>query len=425
MYLALKPTNLGLRLELLVTRTKFDVAQESLGCGCPPVMGTSRKRWKRCYLRSQQLECREKDCHRVYQLSPGRPWTGHPEWGRGGQSPCGGRSRSRRTGAAAEEEGERERATNWVLGMVEVPPFFPLPPESSTGLPPPSNSGGSWCSSYQWARRTFLEHCKVLEPPISFFEYLHLNSQFGDFWLVDMNFQLPPPIQPPPPGGTKGGRWHFDFAPLTRWCSFLVAYFPPLPLYPNGNLICGIFRQRMYKATYIEAENRLQNTASVNTGCSDASELTPDPRWTTRTLGHDHERAPHVVQRTHGRRRELHVQRLLRGVEVLPHASSSIESSVGATVDTVDVFVGSDNAGSNRGGDAGDGMRRAPALRPATRWGRLGVVGVVAGHFLGREGISRSPRRASIFMVAWFAKRVMAGGREVSQVEVGEEGQDA
>ncbi|KAJ7347408.1 hypothetical protein DFH08DRAFT_809167 [Mycena albidolilacea] len=125
----------------------------------------------------------------------------------------------------------------------------------------------------------------------------------------------------------------------------------------------------MYKATYIEAENRLQNTASVNTGCSDTSELTPDPCWTTRTLGHNPERALQViqrmdivVQRTHGRRHELHVQRLLRGVEVLPHASSSIESPVSATIDTVGMFMGSDNAGSDRGGDAGDGTRRAPAL---------------------------------------------------------------
>ncbi|KAJ7343756.1 hypothetical protein DFH08DRAFT_810307 [Mycena albidolilacea] len=171
----------------------------------------------------------------------------------------------------------------------------------------------------------------------------------------------------------------------------------------------------MYKATYIEAEDRLQkllelflsfSTASVNIGCSDASELTPDPRWTTRILGHDHERAPHVVQRTHGRRRELRVQRLLRGVEVLPHASSSIESPVGATVDTVGVFVGSDNAGSTRGGDAGDEKSSCTAGGP-------------------RRGISRSPRRASIFMVAWFAKTVMAGGREVSRVEVGKESKDA
>jgi hypothetical protein len=43
----------------------------------------------------------------------------------------------------------------------------------------------------------------------------------------------------------------------------------------------------------------------------------------------------------------------------------------------------------------------------------------------GREGIDHSPRRASIFMVVWFVKRVMAGGREVSWIGVGEESQDA
>ncbi|KAJ7342381.1 hypothetical protein DFH08DRAFT_1011909 [Mycena albidolilacea] len=166
----------------------------------------------------------------------------------------------------------------------------------------------------------------------------------------------------------------------------------------------------MYNATYVEMEDRLQksncgcvdavntcfaeknddaelflsfSTTSINTGCSEAGKLASDPRWTTR----DHERAPRVVQRTHGCRREVRVQRLLRGVEVLPHTSSSIESPVGATVVTVGVFVGSGAAHTNRGGDRKSscavrwicGVVNALGGRAATRWGCLGVVGVVAG----------------------------------------------
>jgi hypothetical protein len=59
-------------------------------------------------------------------------------------------------------------------------------------------------------------------------------------------------------------------------------------------------------------------------------------------------------------------------VEVLPHASSSIESPVGATINTVGMFVGSDDVGANGARDAGDGTRRAPApwARSAALWVR-------------------------------------------------------
>ncbi|KAJ7346243.1 hypothetical protein DFH08DRAFT_810074 [Mycena albidolilacea] len=197
-----------------------------------------------------------------------------------------------------------------------------------------------------------------------------------------------------------------------------------------------VFRAHsIYNATYVETEDRLQNcvdavntcfaeknddaeqflsfsTTNINTGCSEASELASDPRWTIRALGHDHERASHVVQRTHGHRRELRVQHLLRSVEVLPHASSSLESPVGATVVTVGVFVGSDDARVNRGGDRKNscavrwiwGVVGTLGGRATTRWGRLGVVSVVAG-------VPPNPQG--------HGGRV--GGREDGVAEVGEE----
>ncbi|KAJ7839585.1 hypothetical protein B0H14DRAFT_3458644 [Mycena olivaceomarginata] len=74
-----------------------------------------------------------------------------------------------------------------------------------------------------------------------------------------------------------------------------------------------------------------------------------------------------------------------RGSAAADSPASSIESPVSATVDTVGVFVGSDDAHANGGGDGKSscavhricGVVGALGGRPATRW-RLGVIGVVA-----------------------------------------------
>ncbi|KAJ7794115.1 hypothetical protein B0H14DRAFT_2622180 [Mycena olivaceomarginata] len=204
----------------------------------------------------------------------------------------------------------------------------------------------------------------------------------------------------------------------------------------------------MYNATYVETEDRLQksncgcidavntcfaeknddaelfllfSTANINTGCSEASELASDPRWMTRALGRDHEHVPHVVQRTHGRHRELRVQRLLRGMEVLPHASNSIESPVSATVANVRRVRGIRRRTREQGRGQKELLRCALDLRRRRRarregrdeWGRLGVVGVVAGVPLPPDAASVDVHRG--------VKRGMAGGREGGVVEVGEE----